>query len=73
MAEIVHRALQCLEKSEEGNEAIIQAATYLRSVLVLLEAPDPPTDVIWDLVGRAADISGLAQFFFGLFIGLYHA
>jgi hypothetical protein len=51
----------------ESNEKTAQAIAYLNAAEALIEAPEPPSDFIWELISRAGAICGVI----GLFIALF--
>lgn len=53
-----------------SNEAKAQARAYIIAAKVLADAPEPPSDVIWELVQRANSIAGIASLFVSV-IGLF--
>lgn len=52
-----------LSKSMSNNREVGQGLAYVRSAIILCEAPSPPKRDIWIMVDRAASIAGLAQIF----------
>jgi hypothetical protein len=67
VARMIDRALVEISSSGAGNEQIMQAAAFLRAAKELVEAPQPPSELIWQLVSKAADIVGLMGLFFMIF------
>ena len=67
VSSLIDTALGHLNKSEQGNEAIMQASAYLKAAQQLVDAPDPPSAVIWDMIQKAATIVSLAQVFYTIF------
>ena len=72
------RLLQLLAKAESdipamalSNEDSAQGLAYIQAIKVLTEAPDPPDDLIWELINRANSIAGIAALFVSI-IGLFH-
>lgn len=63
VSSLIDRALDQLPESGEGNEAVMQAAAYLKAARELVDAPNPPSVIIWELVEKAAAIAGLLQLF----------
>lgn len=55
-----------LEKSDASNNEKSQARAYIIAINALTDAPEPPADVIWDLVSRLNQISGIASFIVSL-------
>jgi hypothetical protein len=57
---IADRALEC---SHATNEERAQARAYIVAIQALAEAPEPPADLIWQLIQRANSVAGIASFF----------
>ncbi|HEX8238677.1 MAG TPA: hypothetical protein VF574_02950 [Allosphingosinicella sp.] len=55
------RAEQALEKAELTNVGKAQGRAFVIAARVLAESPDPPHDVIWDLIQRANNLAGIAS------------
>ena len=53
-----------------GNAEKAQARAYLVAAAALAEAPDPPADIIWDLIQRANNIAGIAALLVSI-VGLF--
>lgn len=64
---MIGRAIAQLNSSSATNEQIMQAAAYLKAAKELVDAPTPPSEIIWMLISKAADIIGMAGFFYTLF------
>jgi hypothetical protein len=73
VSSLIEAAIDQLSTSQEGSEATVQAAAYLRAANELVNAPDPPSIVIWDLVQEAAAVAGLLQLFSVIFQQVIHA
>jgi hypothetical protein len=69
VSSLIDKALLSLPISEAGNFKIMQAAAYLKAAKELTDAPEPPSELIWQIIGRAADLVGLL----GLFAMLFQA
>jgi hypothetical protein len=57
-------------KSSASNQEIAQARAYVLAIHALADAPEPPADLIWELVSRANQLAGIASFFISI-IALY--
>lgn len=68
ISSLIGRALDSLSASQAGNFEIMQATAYLKAARELVDAPEPPSEEIWRLISRAADIVGLASVFFAIFV-----
>ena len=64
---LIGQALDSLSASEIGNFETMQATAYLKAARELGDAPEPPSEEIWRLISRAADVAGLAALFFTIF------
>lgn len=58
-------------KSNATNEEKSQARSYIIAIQALSEAPNPPADLIWEIVQRANNLSGIAALFLTIF-SLFH-
>lgn len=56
--------------SQASNEEKAQARAYVIAIQALADAPEPPADLIWEMITRANQLSGIASFFLSL-IALY--
>jgi len=52
-----------LDRANLGNTERAQALAYFSAIRALAEAPEPPVDLIWQLVERASQIAGVAALF----------
>ncbi len=52
-----------VERSGATNEEKAQARAYVMALQALSDAPEPPADLIWELVNRACQLSGIASLF----------
>lgn len=64
------RLVACLQDAETqldhigaGNAEKAQARAYIVAAKALADAPDPPADLIWELIQRANSIAGIAALF----------
>lgn len=57
------KAEQDLNFIEAGNAEKAMARSYIIAAKALAEAPDPPNDLIWDILNRANQLSGIASLF----------
>ena len=57
---------QALEQTGASNHERAQAKAYIVAIRALAEAPDPPADLIWEMVQRVNSIAGIASFFVAL-------
>ncbi len=64
---LIDSALLSLSASSAGNSEIMQAAAYLKAARELTDAPDPPSELIWEMISRAANLTGLLGLFYTLF------
>ncbi len=64
---LIDKALASISTSTAGNFEAMQAAAYLKAAKELVEAPEPPSRMIWDLISKAADVVGLIGLFFTIF------
>ncbi|UXC91610.1 hypothetical protein EGM87_03750 [Sphingobium sp. RSMS] len=46
-----------------GNSEKAMARAYIVAAKALADAPDPPVDIIWELIGRANNLAGVASLF----------
>ena len=68
ISNLITSALDELGKVNNANVA--QARTLLLAAKDLTEAPDPPSDLIWELIQRAGAVVGLIDIFIRIFSGL---
>lgn len=64
----IGEARASLEGESLTNEQKSQAISLLNAAEELLDAPTPPSDIIWELVERAGAIAGIAGLFVTLFL-----
>ena len=67
ISNLIGKALDSLSASQAGNFENMQATAYLKAARELLDAPEPPSEEIWRLISRAADIVGLVSVFYAIF------
>ncbi|MBR0551494.1 hypothetical protein [Stakelama marina] len=67
VSSLINKALDSLPGAHADNFKTMQAAAYLKAARELVDAPEPPSEEIWRLISRAADIIGLAGLFFTIF------
>jgi hypothetical protein len=72
ISNLIDRALDALPGTEAGNADIMQAAAYLKAARELSSAPQPPSELIWQLISRAADVLGLFGLFYTIFAQAAH-
>ena len=64
---MIEKAIDSLPASGAGNFHIMQATAYLKAAKELVDAPEPPSQLIWQLISRAADVIGIFGFFYTIF------
>ncbi|MBW8743038.1 MAG: hypothetical protein JF628_01580 [Sphingomonas sp.] len=57
------RVEEQLQDFNVGQEIRAQARAYVIAARILAEAPDPQADLIWEMIGRANALSGVASLF----------
>jgi len=67
VTKLIDNALSSLTTSSASNSEIRQAAAYLKAARELTDAPEPPSELIWELISRAANLTGLLGLFYTLF------
>jgi len=55
-----------VSKSDLSNEQKAAAHGYLEAARALANVPEPPTDLIWQILNRGSAIAGIASFFLAL-------
>ena len=68
ISSLITSALDALGKDDNANVA--QARTLLLAARDLTDAPDPPSDLIWELIQRSGTVVGLLDLFVRIFSGL---
>ena len=58
------------ELSTDGNAKTAQARVLLLAAKELTDAPEPPSDIIWELIQRAGTVVGLLDIFFRIFVAV---
>jgi hypothetical protein len=61
VSRLIDRSLDELSKAQLTNEQHRQAASYMLAAKELVNAPSPPSQIVWDLIQKAAAIAGLVQ------------
>lgn len=64
---LIEQALTALPEAGAGNFENMQAAAYLKAAKELVDAPEPPSELIWQLISKAADLVGLIGLFYTIF------
>jgi hypothetical protein len=64
----IQQAREVLEGQALSNEQKAQALIFLKAAEDLAEAPEPPSDLIWELIARVADICGIVGLFLTIFL-----
>lgn len=59
-------AERALDSIGAGNTEKAMARAYIVAARSLADAPEPPVDLIWEIIGRASDISGIASLFLSI-------
>ena len=59
----IEKSLDELDNQNISNDLKAQARSYLRAAQALAEAPEPPVDLIWELIERLNSIAGIASLF----------
>jgi hypothetical protein len=68
VSSLIDEAIGSLAGDE--NAKIAQARALLRAAKELTDAPEPPSEIIWDLIQRAGAVVGLLDIFLRIFVGL---
>jgi hypothetical protein len=63
---------QAIEAATLTNEEKAQARAFVIAARMLAESPDPPDDLIWELIQRASNLAGIASLFVSI-IALFAA
>lgn len=63
----IEQAIDAISGAGAGNFETMQATAFLRAAKELVDAPEPPSQLIWQLISKAADVVGLFGLFFTLF------
>lgn len=58
---LLHDAELALDSVSVSNNEKAMARAYIVAAKVLADAPEPPADLIWELIGRANALSGIAS------------
>ncbi|NML05098.1 hypothetical protein [Sphingomonas sp. G-3-2-10] len=60
---LLNDAERTLDSLGAGNSDKAMARAYIVAVRALADTPDPPVDLIWEIIGRANSIAGIASLF----------
>jgi hypothetical protein len=63
LVKLLEEAEDSLDGLGASNEEKAMARSYIVAARVLSDAPDPPIDLIWELISRANQLSGIAALF----------
>lgn len=63
LSTLLDKAERDLDVIGIANSEKAMARAYIVAAKVLADAPEPPADIIWSLIGRANNISGIASLF----------
>lgn len=58
--------IENVRASDLTNSQKAQATGYLQAAKALSEVPEPPVDLIWDILSRANSLAGIGSFFIAL-------
>ncbi|WP_242095610.1 hypothetical protein [Sphingomonas sp. CROZ-RG-20F-R02-07] len=72
ISNLIDKALDILPSTGAANSEIMQAAAYLKAARELALAPQPPSELIWQLISKAADVLGLFGLFYAIFVQAAH-
>lgn len=72
VANLIDKALDVLPATGAANSDVMQAAAYLKAARELVSAPQPPSELIWQLISKAADVLGLFGLFYTIFAQAAH-
>lgn len=64
----IGQSREILEIQLLSNEQKAQALAFLRAAEELADAPEPPSDLIWELINRAGAICGILGLFLTIFL-----
>lgn len=64
----VSTALEQLDQNDLTNEQKSQSRVYLIAAKELADTPEPPSDIIWELIQRAGAICGILGLFLPIFM-----
>jgi hypothetical protein len=67
VSQLIEQALTAIPDSAAGNFEHMQAVAYLKAAKELVDAPEPPSELIWQLISKAADLVGLVGLFYTIF------
>jgi hypothetical protein len=63
---------QAIQQFDGSNEERAKARAYFIAIQALAEAPEPPADLIWQIISRANSVSGIASLFIAM-VALFQA
>lgn len=63
LLKMLNEAAKTLSGSSSNDRDIGQGLAYVRSAIILCEAPDPPKRDIWTMINRASSILSIASIF----------
>ena len=66
--EAIGEARTLFEQRQLSNEQKVQALVLLRAAEELVNAPEPPSDIVWELINRAAAVCGIAGLVLTIFL-----
>jgi uncharacterized protein YjbI with pentapeptide repeats len=72
LARLLEIAERDLDDLGAGNSEKAQARAYIVAARALADAPDPQTDLVWELISRANQISGIASLFIAVLALFVH-
>ncbi len=72
LVSLLQAAEQNLDRIGAGNAEKAMARAYIVAAQALADAPDPPADLIWEIINRANNLAGVASLFISI-IALFTA
>lgn len=63
----IEKAILLVDQEVSENNRHSQAISYLKAALELVDAPTPPSRIIWNLIQRTAAVAGLSDIFLRIF------
>ncbi len=61
LVSMLREAESSLDQLGAGNSEKAMARAYIVAARTLADAPDPPVDLIWEIIGRANSLAGIAS------------
>ena len=61
LVSLLREAEESLDQLGAGNSEKAMARAFIVAARVLADAPDPPVDLIWEIIGRANSLAGIAS------------